>query len=78
MLAAPQAASLGAFVVGAMALAWFTQMRKCGVDVRELMHDGCPVACVDDAPVPQMNPSGHSLVPVMRPSSPNTHAYCVR
>src|SRR4026208_2553727 len=29
---------------------WFTRMRKCGDDVRELMHDGCPVACVEDAP----------------------------
>jgi hypothetical protein len=24
-------------------------MRSCGEDVRELMHDGCPTACVDDA-----------------------------
>jgi hypothetical protein len=24
-------------------------MRQCGGDVRELMHDGCPVACVEDA-----------------------------
>jgi hypothetical protein len=23
-------------------------MRHCGGDVRELMHDGCPTACVDD------------------------------
>jgi hypothetical protein len=29
--------------------AWFERMRKCGKDVRELMHDGCPVACVQDA-----------------------------
>ena len=29
---------------------WFTRMRTCGEDVRELMHDGCPVACVEDAP----------------------------
>jgi hypothetical protein len=28
---------------------WFEQMRQCGDDVRELMHDGCPVACVGDA-----------------------------
>lgn len=28
---------------------WFTRMRQCGSDVRELMHDGCPTACVDDA-----------------------------
>jgi hypothetical protein len=29
---------------------WFARMRGCGDDVRELMHDGCPVACVDDVP----------------------------
>jgi hypothetical protein len=28
---------------------WFARMRQCGPDVRELMHDGCPTACVDDA-----------------------------
>jgi hypothetical protein len=28
---------------------WFLRMRQCGSDVRELMHDGCPTACVDDA-----------------------------
>lgn len=28
---------------------WFARMRGCGGDVRELMHDGCPTACVDDA-----------------------------
>jgi hypothetical protein len=28
---------------------WFVEMRKCGDDVRELMHDGCPIACVEDA-----------------------------
>jgi hypothetical protein len=28
---------------------WFTQMRECGDDVVELIHDGCPVACVGDA-----------------------------
>jgi hypothetical protein len=27
---------------------WFACMRRCGSDVRELMHDGCPTACVDD------------------------------
>ena len=31
------------------ALPWFERMRGCGADVRELMHDGCPAACVDDA-----------------------------
>ena len=28
---------------------WFLRMRECGADVRELMHDGCPTACVGDA-----------------------------
>jgi hypothetical protein len=28
---------------------WFEQMRGCGADVRELMHDRHPVACVEDA-----------------------------
>ena len=27
---------------------WFKKMRQCGEDVRELIHDGCPVACVGD------------------------------
>jgi hypothetical protein len=35
--------------LGAIAREWFTRMRQCGDDVRELMHDGCPVACVQDA-----------------------------
>ena len=34
---------------------WFTQMRGCGDDVLELMHDGCPVACVEDAPFGYVN-----------------------
>jgi hypothetical protein len=29
---------------------WFERMRDCGSDVRELFHDGCPIACVGDAP----------------------------
>jgi len=28
---------------------WFRRMRHRGSDVRELMHDGCPTACVGDA-----------------------------
>lgn len=31
-----------------LATAWFAHMRACGPDVRELMHDGCPTACVGD------------------------------
>ena len=32
-----------------LAREWFNVMRACGDDVRELMHDGVPTACVDDA-----------------------------
>jgi len=38
-----------------LAQVWFLAMRQCGSDVRELMHDGCPVACVDDAPFGYVN-----------------------
>lgn len=38
-----------------MVRAWFEQMRSCGADVRELLHDGCPVACVGDAPFAYVN-----------------------
>jgi hypothetical protein len=30
-------------------------MRRCGGDVRELIHDGCPVACVEDAAFAYVN-----------------------
>jgi hypothetical protein len=32
-----------------LARPWFEQMRGCGPDVRELLHDGHPTACVEDA-----------------------------
>jgi hypothetical protein len=34
---------------------WFAKMRACGGDVRELMHDGYPTACVQDAPFAYVN-----------------------
>jgi hypothetical protein len=34
---------------------WFERMRQCGADVLELVHDGCPVACVKDAPFGYVN-----------------------
>ncbi len=37
-------------VLGAIANQWFEVMRKCGDEVREVLHDGCPVACLGDAP----------------------------
>jgi hypothetical protein len=41
--------------LGAMAHQWFEVMRKCGDEVRELLHDGCPVACLGDAPFGYVN-----------------------
>lgn len=34
---------------------WFEVMRKCGDEVRELVHDGCPVACLGDVPFGYVN-----------------------
>ena len=41
--------------LGAAAHQWFEEMRKCGDEVRELLHDGCPVACLGDAPFGYVN-----------------------
>jgi hypothetical protein len=35
--------------LGLIAREWFEVMRACGADVRELLHDGHPTACVGDA-----------------------------
>lgn len=35
--------------LGAIAQRWFEVMRGCGDDVRELLHDGHPTACIGDA-----------------------------
>lgn len=35
--------------LGALARRWFDAARACGDDVRELLHDGHPTACVSDA-----------------------------
>jgi hypothetical protein len=32
-----------------LARRWFDEMRGCGPDVRELLHDGHPTACVGDS-----------------------------
>lgn len=34
--------------LGDLAWHWFTVMRQCGRDVREVLHDGHPTACLDD------------------------------
>jgi hypothetical protein len=41
--------------LGDIAREWFEVMRKCGDEVRELLHDGCPVACLGDAPFGYVN-----------------------
>ena len=41
--------------LGAVAEYWFEVMRRCGDEVRELLHDGCPVACLGDAPFGYVN-----------------------
>jgi hypothetical protein len=41
--------------LGAIAQRWFAVMRDCGSDVRELLHDGHPTACVADAAFAYVN-----------------------
>src|SRR2546430_17483158 len=41
--------------LGAIAECWFEVMRDCGDDVRELLHDGHPTACVGDAAFAYVN-----------------------
>ncbi len=35
--------------LGALAARWYAPMRACGDDVNEVLHDGMPTACVEDA-----------------------------
>jgi hypothetical protein len=41
--------------LGDIAHRWFEVMQKCGDEVRELLHDGCPVACLGDVPFGYVN-----------------------
>ena len=41
--------------LGSIARQWFEVMRGCGDEVRELFHDGCPVACLGDVPFAYVN-----------------------
>jgi hypothetical protein len=41
--------------LGTIARRWFQVMRNCGDDVRELLHDGHPTACVGDAAFAYVN-----------------------
>jgi hypothetical protein len=41
--------------LGALARQWFEAMRASGDDVRELLHDGHPTACINDAAFAYVN-----------------------
>ncbi len=41
--------------LGEIAHHWFEVMRTCGDDVRELLHDGHPTACIGDAAFAYVN-----------------------
>lgn len=41
--------------LGAIAEHWFDIIRHCGDDVRELLHDGHPTACIADAAFAYVN-----------------------
>ena len=41
--------------LGTIARRWFEVMRDCGDDVREILHDGHPTACVGDAAFAYVN-----------------------
>jgi hypothetical protein len=41
--------------LGQIAKHWFGIMRACGDDVREVLHDGHPTACVGDAAFAYVN-----------------------
>ncbi len=41
--------------LSSMARGWFARMRRCGDDVCELLHDGCPTVCVEEAPFAYVN-----------------------
>ena len=38
-----------------VARTWFGRIHDCGDDVLELLHDGCPVACVEDGAFAYVN-----------------------
>lgn len=41
--------------LGTIARQWFQIMRNSSEDVSELLHDGCPVACLGDFPFAYVN-----------------------
>lgn len=47
--------------LGALAREWFEVIRDAGLEVRELLHDGHPTACVDDAGFAYVNVFSHHV-----------------
>jgi hypothetical protein len=45
----------GPIELKSIAQRWFARIRQCGDDVREVLHDGCPVACVEGAAFAYVN-----------------------
>ena len=41
--------------LGEISQRWFEVMRDCGDDIRELLHDGHPTACVSEAAFAYVN-----------------------
>jgi hypothetical protein len=41
--------------LGSIAQRWFAVMRNCGDDIREILHDGHPTACVGEAAFAYVN-----------------------
>lgn len=41
--------------LGSIARRWFDVIRECGDDVYEILHDGHPTACVEDAAFAYLN-----------------------
>lgn len=41
--------------LGVLAQCWYEVIRSCGPDVRELLHDECPTACVGKAAFAYVN-----------------------
>ena len=41
--------------LAALAREWFAELRACGSDVTELLHDGHPTACIGDAAFAYVN-----------------------
>jgi hypothetical protein len=66
-------------VLGSTAHQWFQVMRNCGDEVRELFHDGCPVACLGDVPFAYVNAfTAHVNVGFFQGASLPDPAHCCR